>query len=73
MLTVMVGDVDAHFKRATEAGAKIWEELHETVYGEQQFGIEDPDGHRWLISQNVRDVDPPEWGATVVAPPLTYR
>ena len=73
MLTVMVADVDALFKRATESGAKIWEELHETVYGERQFGVEDPDGHRWLISQHARDVDPQEWGATVVAPPVAYR
>src|SRR5438874_9102003 len=33
-LTVLVDDVDAHFEKAKSAGAKIVEELHETVYGE---------------------------------------
>jgi uncharacterized glyoxalase superfamily protein PhnB len=69
MLTIFVNNVDAHYKRATQAGAKIWEELHETVYGERQYGVEDPDGHRWLFAQHARDVDPKVWGAKVLSPP----
>jgi uncharacterized glyoxalase superfamily protein PhnB len=64
-LTVFVPDVDAHFARAKQQGAVIWEELHETIYGERQYGVKDLDGHRWLFSQHVRDVSPEEWGATV--------
>jgi|ERR1700683_1705257 uncharacterized glyoxalase superfamily protein PhnB len=64
-LTVFVEDVDAHFRRATSAGAKIVEDLHETVYGERQYGVEDLDGHRWLFSQHARDVSPEEWGAKI--------
>ncbi len=64
-LTVFVEDVDAHFRRATSAGAKIIEDLHETVYGERQYGVEDLDGHRWLFSQHARDVSPEEWGAKI--------
>jgi hypothetical protein len=26
--------------------------------------VEDPAGHRWELSQTVRDVDPSEWGGT---------
>ena len=66
-LTVIVADVGAHFDKAKREGAIIWEELHETVYGERQYGLEDLDGHRWLFSQHARDVDPKEWGATIVA------
>jgi uncharacterized glyoxalase superfamily protein PhnB len=69
MLTVMVADVDAHYQKTRQAGAKIWEELHETVYGERQYGVEDLEGHRWLFSQHARDVDPRDWGATVVSEP----
>jgi hypothetical protein len=29
-------------------------ELHETEYGERQYGVEDLDGHRWL-SRNMRE------------------
>jgi len=66
-LTVIVADVDADFDKAKREGAIIWEALHETVYGERQYGLEDLDGHRWLFSQHARDVDPKEWRATIVA------
>jgi uncharacterized glyoxalase superfamily protein PhnB len=64
-LTVFVEDVEAHFQRARAAGAKIVEELHETEYGELQYGVEDLDGHHWLFSRHARDVRPEEWGAKV--------
>ncbi|MBV8551862.1 MAG: VOC family protein [Acidobacteriaceae bacterium] len=64
-LTVFVDDVDAHFARAKSAGAKIVEDLHETAYGERQYGVEDFEGHHWLFSQHARDVSPDEWGATL--------
>jgi uncharacterized glyoxalase superfamily protein PhnB len=67
-LTVFVNDVDAHFERARSAGARIVEDLHETVYGERQYGVEDLDGHHWLFSQHARDVSPDEWGATIAGP-----
>jgi uncharacterized glyoxalase superfamily protein PhnB len=68
MLTVIVPNVDAHYQKTTREGAKIWEDLHETVYGERQYGVEDLDGHRWLFSQHARDVNPEEWGATLASP-----
>jgi uncharacterized glyoxalase superfamily protein PhnB len=64
-LTVFVDDVDAHFARAKSAHARIVEDLHETVYGERQYGVEDLEGHPWLFSQHARDVSPDEWGATI--------
>jgi uncharacterized glyoxalase superfamily protein PhnB len=70
MLTVFVDDVEAHFERAKSAGAKIVEELHETCYGELQYGAEDLDGHRWLFSRHARDVSPDEWGATLAGSSL---
>lgn len=63
-LTIFVEDVDAHYARAKEAGAEIVEELHDTVYGERQYGAKDIDGHLWLFSQHAEDVSPEEWGAT---------
>jgi uncharacterized glyoxalase superfamily protein PhnB len=64
-LTVFVEDVDAHFQRAKAAGAKIVEELHETEYGERQYGVVDLEGHHWLFSCHARDVSPSDWGATI--------
>jgi uncharacterized glyoxalase superfamily protein PhnB len=40
-LSVFVDDVEAHFKMAKLAGAKIVEDLHVTEYGEHQYGVED--------------------------------
>jgi len=64
-LTVFIEDVDAHFERAKSQGANIVEALHETEYGERQYGVEDIEGHHWLFSRHARDVSPDEWGATI--------
>lgn len=64
-LTVFIDDVDAHFERTKSAGAKIVEDLNETMYGERQYGVEDLEGHHWLFSRHARDVSPDEWGATI--------
>jgi len=64
-LTVFVEDVEAHYRHAKAAGAKIVEELNVTCYGEKQYAAEDLDGHRWLFSQHAKDVSPSDWGATV--------
>jgi len=58
--------VDAQFEKVKSAGAKIIEELNETIYGERQFGVEDLEGHHWLFSRHARDVSPDEWGARIV-------
>ena len=68
-LTIFVDDVDEHFARTKSFGCKIVEDLHETIYGERQFGVEDIEGHHWLFSQHARDVDPAEWGAAVANEP----
>ncbi len=69
MLTIFVEDVDAHYARAREEGARIIEQLHETIYGDKQYGVEDLEGHNWLFSQHVRDVSPAEWGARMAGSP----
>lgn len=38
VLTVFVPDVDAHYNEATSVVAMIVEDLHETAYGERQYG-----------------------------------
>jgi uncharacterized glyoxalase superfamily protein PhnB len=67
MLTVIVEDVDAHHAQSKQQGAIIWEDLHETVYGERQYGVKDLDSHRWIFSQHVRDLSPEDWGGTTAA------
>jgi len=67
-LTIFVEDVEAHYANAKAAGAKIVEELHETMYGELQYGVADLAGHHWLFSRHARDADPASWGARVAEP-----
>jgi uncharacterized glyoxalase superfamily protein PhnB len=64
-ITVFVDNVDAHYANAMQEHATIVEELHETEYGERQYGAVDLDGHHWLFAKHARDVSPEEWGATV--------
>jgi predicted enzyme related to lactoylglutathione lyase len=67
-LTVFVEDLETHFRRSKAEGVKLLEALHETVYGELQYAVEDFEGHHWLFSRHARDVSPDEWGATVAHP-----
>jgi uncharacterized glyoxalase superfamily protein PhnB len=64
-LTIFTEDVEEQYRRVKGAGARIVEDLHETEYGERQFGVEDLDGHHWLFARHARDVDPRAWGARV--------
>ena len=61
---VRVEDVDAHFGRAAQAGARIIRVPTDYPYGERQYNVEDFAGHHWCFSQSTADVDPTEWGGT---------
>ena len=65
---VRVPDVDAAFARARDFGARVLEEPRTWEYGERSCVVEDLAGHRWELTQSVRDVEPEEWGGTTVAP-----
>jgi uncharacterized glyoxalase superfamily protein PhnB len=65
-ILVRVDDVRAHCERALANGARILMEPTDFEYGERQYEVEDPYGHHWTFSQTLDDVDPPEWGGTLV-------
>ena len=62
--TVMVSvtDVDKHYEHAKQAGAHIISQPTDYFYGERQYVVEDPGGHRWTFSQTIANVDPQSWG-----------
>jgi uncharacterized glyoxalase superfamily protein PhnB len=60
---VTVDDVDRHFERASRSGARIVSSPSEKPFGERQYTVEDPEGHRWTFSQHIADVPPHVWGA----------
>lgn len=68
VVKVRVPDVDAAFVRASAAGARVVEELRTWEYGERSGVVADLVGHRWELTQTVRDTEPEEWGGTTVAP-----
>lgn len=51
---VYVADVDAHYRRACEAGAEIAREPADQSYGERTYEAVDPEGHRWYFAQELR-------------------
>ena len=68
LVKLRVPDVDAAFARARQHGATVLEEPTTWEYGERSGVVEDLAGHRWELTQTVRDVEPEEWGGVTVAP-----
>jgi uncharacterized glyoxalase superfamily protein PhnB len=68
VLKLRVADVDAAFARARAQGARVVEELTTWEYGERSAVVEEVGGHRWELTQTMRDVAPEEWGGVTVAP-----
>ena len=63
-VSVTVEDVNQHFERAKENGARIAQPPHDMPFGERQYTAWDLEGHRWTFSQHIADVAPEQWGAT---------
>jgi uncharacterized glyoxalase superfamily protein PhnB len=62
-MMVYVDDVEAHCKRAREAGARIVSELKTTDYGEEYWSdrgyhCEDIGGHYWWFYERLRSPKP---------------
>lgn len=53
LVYVLVDEVDAHFERASAAGAKIIEELNDLPFGHRRYGCADPQGHEWSFAQLI--------------------
>ena len=56
VLYLQATDVDALWARALDGGAQILRPLADTFWGEREGQIVDPFGHRWGLSQHIRDV-----------------
>ena len=49
-LYVMIDDVDAHCRRARDAGAAIAEPPADQEYGHRRYTARDPEGHEWYFA-----------------------
>ena len=59
-LMIYVEGVDARFKQALDAGAKVKRPVQDQFYGDRTGTIEDHLGHLWTVGTHVEDVSPDE-------------
>jgi PhnB protein len=59
-LHLYVKDVDAAFRRATEAGAKPLRSVQNQFYGDRTGTISDPFGHVWHLATHKEDLSSEE-------------
>jgi uncharacterized glyoxalase superfamily protein PhnB len=65
-VVLRVDDANAVFESAKASGATVVMEPTDFEYGERQATLDDPWGHRWTLSETLRDVAPEEWGGITV-------
>jgi uncharacterized glyoxalase superfamily protein PhnB len=53
-------NVDAAWKRAVDAGAKVIMPLADQFWGDRTGCLEDPFGHKWWLAQHIQDLTPEE-------------
>ena len=49
-MVVHVSDVDDHFARVQATGAQIEYEPTDQPYGQREYAVRDPEGHRWWFA-----------------------
>lgn len=59
---VRVLDIDRHYARVVAAGARVGGPPVDHPYGERQYSVTDPGGHRWTFSETIANSDPASWG-----------
>lgn len=59
-LMIYVPDVDAFVGRATAAGASLTMPVSDQFWGDRSGCLQDPFGHRWMISTHIEDVSEEE-------------
>ena len=61
-LMIYLGDVDAAYRRAIEAGATEERAPEDQFWGDRMGTLLDPFGHRWSLATHVEDVSEEEMG-----------
>jgi PhnB protein len=56
VLALDVDDAEAVFAQAITAGAEVRQPLADVFWGDRHGQLQDPFGHRWNVSQHLRDV-----------------
>jgi uncharacterized glyoxalase superfamily protein PhnB len=56
MVNVYVHDIDAHYRRAESAGARIVMPLEDMFWGDRRYEALDLEGHRWHFAERLSEV-----------------
>ena len=56
-------DIDAHCRRAREAGAEILQQPATQFYGDRTYRARDPEGHIWTFGVTESRMTPQQWDA----------
>lgn len=67
-----VDDVDAHYLRATSAGATILSPPEDKFWGDRSYAVLDCEGYRWTFRKVVKDVSLPDSKPTRAGDPNGY-
>jgi PhnB protein len=67
VLHLSTDEVDALWQRVLDAGAEMLHPLADQFWGNRQGQIADPFGHRWNLSQPLRDVSAEELARAAAA------
>lgn len=62
-----VEDVDAMWKRATDAGVEVTMELADMFWGDRYGSFTDPFGHKWSMATHIADPTPEEMEKAMAA------
>jgi hypothetical protein len=58
-ISVQVDDIDAHYRRAVAAGARVADELRDQSWGERTYWALDLEGHRWRSASRYVEEEHP--------------
>ena len=64
-LSVYVKDCDATYKAALSAGGRSIQEPADQFYGDRNYAVDDPEGHRWYFAEHVREMTPEDMKAAM--------
>ena len=64
---VRIADPDAHFARASRAGAKVLRALQDEDYGSRGYSVEDPEGHSWYFGTYLPGTYWEDWAKSAAA------
>jgi len=55
-----VENVDAAFRRAVEAGAKVQMDVQDMFWGDRAGSVQDPFGYNWMLATHTKDLSSEE-------------